>query len=384
MEFIAISWLAMELTGRGYAVALVLIFGTIPGILFAPLVGVLVDRFNRQRLAVWMDVFRAVVIIAVPVLWWLGVLEPWHLYAMTFLTALGDVVFWPTRMSLVREIVPERLLLTANATTLASIQTGIVLGAASSGLFIALVPPIWALVFDALSYLLSAVSLLFMVYRPVQHLVEARASFLTDLRSGFAYIARHRELFFPYFIMLVMQTTPRAINTLLPPFSKDVLKVGAAGFGLIDASWAIGAVLGGLAIPVLVKRLRKTNLMIWGLFALSFAIITFAASQNLIWGMLSYLAMGFVMQTRVLYQTSAQEKTELEYQGRVHSSFSTLFSIASLGIYMLMGYLGEIVSLGWLYVLQAAIIALAAVTALCVLFRELKFGSQTLGESFKS
>jgi MFS transporter, DHA3 family, macrolide efflux protein len=48
---------------------------TLPGILFAPLVGVLVDRFNRRTLAALMDVFRAVVIIAIPILWWLYVLQ---------------------------------------------------------------------------------------------------------------------------------------------------------------------------------------------------------------------------------------------------------------------------------------------------------------------
>jgi Transmembrane secretion effector len=106
----------------------------------------------------------------------------------------GDVVFWPTRLAIVREIVPERLLLTANATTLAALQTGIGLGAASSGLFIALVPPIWALVVDALSYLFSALFLGPMAYQSLRKQVTSKFTFLTDLRSGFRYILEHKEL----------------------------------------------------------------------------------------------------------------------------------------------------------------------------------------------
>jgi MFS transporter, DHA3 family, macrolide efflux protein len=90
MQFIATSWLATELSGQGYAAALVLIAQTVPALLLGPFLGVLSDRIKRQHLAVALDLLRALALLLVPLAAWAGSLQLWQLYAVTFVTALGD------------------------------------------------------------------------------------------------------------------------------------------------------------------------------------------------------------------------------------------------------------------------------------------------------
>ncbi|MGB8957253.1 MAG: MFS transporter, partial [Tumebacillaceae bacterium] len=128
MQYVANSWLALQLTGSNASVAIVLLCSTIPGILLSPMIGVLVDRFDRKYLAVCTDAFRALVLIAVPILFMFDLLRPWHLYAMAMLVAIGDQIYSPSAMALVREIMPKDQLLNANSTTGVGNQIGALVG----------------------------------------------------------------------------------------------------------------------------------------------------------------------------------------------------------------------------------------------------------------
>src|SRR5512135_418155 len=159
MQFIATSWLVLHLSGANHSVAVVLVCSALPGVLLSPFIGVLVDRVDRRRLAAAVDGTRALVLLAVVALWFLGVLRPWHLYLMTFLVAAGDQVWTVATMALVREVVPPALLLPANAATSAAVQSGTLLGAAASGAVMVLLSPIAVMVLNGASFAFSALCL---------------------------------------------------------------------------------------------------------------------------------------------------------------------------------------------------------------------------------
>nr|WP_237565113.1 MFS transporter [Parageobacillus thermoglucosidasius] len=136
MQFIANSWLAIKLTRASFSVAVVLVCAAIPGILLSPFIGVFVDRWDRRLLSVYMDLFRAAIVLTIPIFWWLGQLQPWHLYAMAFFVALGDQVYNPSTMALIREVIPKEMLLSANSFSSIANQIGGLIGASMAGLII--------------------------------------------------------------------------------------------------------------------------------------------------------------------------------------------------------------------------------------------------------
>jgi MFS transporter, DHA3 family, macrolide efflux protein len=333
-----------HLTGKGYASALVLIASTIPGILLAPFAGVLADRIERRKLVAIMDVFRAFVLLSIPLLYWLGTLEAWHLYAMSFLVALGDAIHQPARSGLVREIVPKDRLLEANTTSMTGIQLGMVLGAGSSGLVLAAFAPPVVMLINAISFLLAGILILRLRAHHVPKPEVTRVTFFEDLRLGWAYIRSHPGLLFPYTVSLALGSTAQIMNALLVPFVRNVLKLPASALGPIDAAWAVGAVIAGLLMANLTQRFSRSQLMVAGPACLSLSIMFNSQANGLWMAILGDGLMGFFTRTNVLYRTTIQERTKLEFQGRVESTFGILTSMIFLGLYSAMGAAQESIS----------------------------------------
>lgn len=374
MQFIATGWLAMELTGSSSSVAYVLIATSLPGIVLSPFIGAVADRFDRKWIAVVSDLFRALVLIGLPILWWLGSLEAWHLYLAAFLVAFGDELYAPAAMSLMREVLPPSMLLYANSTNTIAMQAGALVGAGIGGVIISLSSSIMVMLINAASFLVSALCIVMIrkgIVRPKETASSMKGGlriFWNEIVQGLSYIkGRHGILFF-YMMIFFIRMSLYTINVLLAPFAKDVLKVGAMGFGYIDASFAIGAVAGNILLPHATRVRGNSFVMVLGLAGTAAAILLFGFSPNLAAAMFIYFALGVFFQVGVLYLTRAQEATELSYQGRVHATFNMAFSMLSLGIYLGMAYLMEMYSFRLLYVVQGAIVAIAALLAYRVLY----------------
>ena len=203
-----------------------------------------------------------------------------------------------------------------------------------------------------------------------QHLLPAHEyrqllvrALYSQLRQGIEYFRQHLDIMFNYVMLLFLFSTVRTMNILLAPFAKNELKVGAEGFGYIQAAFAVGAIAGGFLLPQVSRLYGANRTMSVTVWTLSASIILFATSSSLWMAILGYFLIGLTIQVRVLYLTEAQNSTDINYQGRVYSLFSTLMSLVSLAIYTVMGLLGEVVSQRWLYILQGLLIATSIVLA---------------------
>lgn len=377
MQFIANSWLAMELTGKGHSVAFVLVATSLPGILLSPFIGIYVDRFDRKLLAVATDVFRALMLLVVPALWYLGLLQPWHLYLMSFFIALGDEIYAPTVMGLIREVIPPEMLLYANSTTTIALQIGMLAGAALGGVIIHFTSPIAVMFINAVTFVFSGICIWFMRkgrVLPKTTVAQTKGfrQFIEELWEGIGYIRVHTQIIVLYTMMAFIRSTLYAINVLLAPFAKNVIKVGAVGFGYIDAAFAIGAIAGNFLLPIVTRLLGAPQTLTVGMWAIGACLYLFAASQGLFMAMVSYFLLGVAFQVGVLYMTRAQQNTDLSYQGRVHSTFNTIFAIISLAVYLAMGFLGEQIPIRTLYVFQGSLMAVSGLIAFQWIYRKWK------------
>ena len=66
MVFIAIPWIALELAGSAATSGLVVAITGIPGLIFAPFIGSVIDRFGRKRTAVWIEFLTAFTALLIP------------------------------------------------------------------------------------------------------------------------------------------------------------------------------------------------------------------------------------------------------------------------------------------------------------------------------
>jgi hypothetical protein len=241
--FVALVWQVYDLSGSPTALSLVGVAWTLPLALFVLLGGVVTDRVERRRVMIAADLVRALAVAVIGVLSLSGAIELWHLVVMAALFGTGDAFFGPAFTSIVPQIVPRELLLQANALDQFVRPLGfMLLGPALGGWIVATFGPGEAFVFDAGTFLVSALALAFLSPRPLAVREEA-TSLLRDVREGFGFVRARPWLWATLVaaaIFLLAYWGP--IDVLVPYRVRNELGGDAGDYGLILAFGGLGSI----------------------------------------------------------------------------------------------------------------------------------------------
>ncbi len=188
--------------------------------------------------------------------------------------------------------------------------------------------------------------------------------------TGGRYLLKSKELIALYSMQFLFLVTLYTTNVLLPLFVQRAMRMGAREFGLIDAAWAAGAVIGGL---VILRNRRKADSTVWmggSMLALSISVAVFATSRSLLAAEFGYICMGLAFAAgKIAIDSRIQLKTPVDLQGRTRSFASLAIAIASLFIYLAVGYIGDIANIRGIYAVIAILLAFSAFTVLYIHMR---------------
>jgi MFS family permease len=323
------------MTGSPRAVALVLFTGAIPGVFLGPFIGVAIDRFPRRWVFVAADLTSVTVLAAATALVVTGHLRTWEVFVMVFMLGLTQSTAIPTGTTLVREVVPVEKLLAANSTTGVSVQLGNVVGTAIGGLIIEASSVAWVLGINLISFAASA---LFIAGVRTDRVIvreqgEGWRATIGRSAAGLRYLRKNPATLPSYALVLLLFAVLYMMNTLVAPFATNVLNVGAGGMGLIDAMFAVGAILGGLVLPLLTARMNRDRLAGFGVVGMGAALLLLSTSGGLAEPMLFYTIAGFNFQAFYIFRTRVQEKVPVDIQGRVMALLITSVGLASMLVY---------------------------------------------------
>jgi DHA3 family tetracycline resistance protein-like MFS transporter len=244
--FVALAWQVYEISNVPTALSLVGLAWTLPLILFVLIGGVFSDRYDRRWLMVGADLIRAAAIGLLGLLSIADVLEIWHILLLIAAVGIGDAFFNPASTAIVPDLVPERLLPQANALgSLVRPLTSRLIGPAIGGLTVAAVGSGAAFLVDATSFLLSAVAVAAIRYRPRSKTVEHGArQALREVGEGLAYV-RSKPWIWATLIssMLSLLVFVGPEEVLLPFLVKNRLELGPDALGLIFAVGGVGAIV---------------------------------------------------------------------------------------------------------------------------------------------
>lgn len=367
MQFIGIAWLLTQLTGTTSSIGWLLAVSSLSGILFSPWIGILVDRWDRRLTCVGADLCRGAVILVIPALYDTHSLQIWMLYVVAFLVSIGDRFYLPATGGLVREIVPVEDLLPANALSNVCLQIGLLVGSGLGGLIVASFTPVLVMLLNTFSFGISA-ACTFSIRRGI-HLVQTTdkktSSVSRDFTAGIAYLRSHPYIISIAGLQLILFFALYTTNVLLPIFSASVLQVGSTGFGLIDAASAVGSILGGMLLLFVLHKVKSHLAVTPGMLLLSGSIAIFLTSRGLWQAMVGYLLMGlFYGITRISYDTMIQAIVPTHFQGRVKSTIAMIVACISFSVYLGVGYLGDLVSLRFIYLVVTIIILIGGLLSI--------------------
>jgi len=303
----------------------------VPQILFAPVAGVVADRFDRRAITALVTLLDVLVALALAVGTWFSLLTLPLLFVMAALHGVVRTFIGPAQSSIAPNIVPAPLMPRAIAIGAMSWQIGSVAGPALAGVLFAVNP--------ALPYAVSAALLLIAAIstariRPVPPPPgNAHTHPLRQIGDGMIYVWRDRFLLgcvsLDLFAVLLGGAT-----ALLPVYARDILTwhghpVGSYGLGLMRAMPSLGASAIGLIIARRPIEHDVGARMLLAVAVFGVATAGFGVSRNFILSLTLLAALGAADMVSVFIRnTLVQLHTPDAMRGRV-SSISGLAVSAS-------------------------------------------------------
>jgi MFS family permease len=326
MQVAALHWQIYVLTGSPLALGGIGLVRILPIICFSLLGGVAADTFDRRRTLLITQSLMTLVALILGILALTGTTTLPALYICTALGAAAIAFDNPARQSLIPSLVPKEHLPNAYAISSTGFQVATIVGPVLAGLIIGRVGLAWAYIANAVSFLAVITALLFLRYRQEPRTAEQTASGFSweSLKEGIAFV-RSTPILVATMTLDFWATFFSSAMALLPIFAKDILKVGAEGFGWLSACPAIGSLVSGITLTFLPPIRRQGLVLLWSVFLYGIATIGFGLSQS-IWLAGFFLAATGATDTvsTVIRQTVRQTVTPDHLRGRM-VSVSMLF-----------------------------------------------------------
>jgi MFS family permease len=327
MTRIATSWLIYRLTGSALLLGLVGFAGQIPSFLLAPVAGVLVDRWDRHRLLVVTQVLAMVQSAALAALALTGVINIWHVLALSLFQGLINAFDMPARQAFVVEMVESRAdLPNAIALNSSMVNAARLLGPSIGGVLIAAVGEGWCFLLDALSYLAVIASLLSMRLPRRERKSPAGAPILPELRAGWSSVAASPPIASILLLLSLVSLVGMPYTVLMPIVASTVLHGGPHTLGFLMAATGVGALSGAVYLASRPSVLGLGRLIPIAAALFGAGLIGFGLSRTLWLSLLLLLVtgLGFMVQMAAS-NTLLQTLVDDDKRGRVMSFYTMAF-----------------------------------------------------------
>ena len=281
MDFLAIGWIALELTDSPFLVGVVSFFRTFPLLLTGLFAGIIIDRFGRRRIVLTAQLLHASVAAMMALLFFLEMAVYWHLVISAF--AFGSLwsIDFPARRSLIPDLVGKEMTADAVMCEGIALNGGRVIGPLAAGFVLHLNGPFGCYL---LLLTVSLVSFTFLRLLPSGDLprdaVPTAESPWKQLREGLSYVRHHQVILAVILITMVLNYFCFPYLALLPVFVRDVLFQGPRELGLIGMATGIGALPGVLLIYRLKRVVSGGIIYSIGSIGFSLGLVAFAMSTS--------------------------------------------------------------------------------------------------------
>ncbi len=338
---VALYWFVYEITGSAISLALLGLCEATPRLILAPIFGVLVDRYERLRLLIWVQFVTTVPILTQVILYFLGVLEFWHILTLEIVHSTIRGINPSASQSLIRELVPKGEIMNAVALFSVAFNTARVIGPSVGGVLILWIGVGGCFLVHVVSLVISALEL-FLIRLPKRELGSGGKNFLREMKEGVQYIWQKPVILGSIGAAYILSVFVTTYQRFLPIFAKEILKVGPGGFGVLMSAPGIGAILSLTFIANLSDESRKETLL-WILVTIPPTfLILFCLSGSF---PLSVAILACVGAGQAGYRTMARVviQTEVPYglMGRAISVFQMDQGLRSVGS-MVMGTFASI------------------------------------------
>jgi len=336
----ALVWYLTKQTGSATVLATATLAAILPETLLSPLVGALVDRWNRRVVMIAADLSIAAATIVLAVLFATGTIQIWHIYVILMARSVGGIFHYSAMNASTALLVPSGQLQRVsgiNQTLRAAIN---IVSPPTGALLLGILPMQGILFIDVATAILGTLPLLFLsIPQPVREMDaegKHKTSVMQDMKEGFAYIWAWPSLLAIIIMALLANFLLTPTGSLMPLLVTKHFGLGALEFGLMDSIWAFGMVGGGILFSVWGGFKKKVATAMMGVIGIGLGILIVGlAPANMFWLAVAGMTLSGMMNpiTNGPLMAILQANIKPEMQGRVTGvviSLSTLMTPLSL------------------------------------------------------
>ncbi len=326
MEAVVLGWFVLTLTDSSFLVGLIWAARMSLNML-ALFAGAIADRVPRRRLLAAVEFMMATMGLVMLGLILSGLLDVWHIFAITVVVGMVRVFQMPSAQSLVADTLPQDRIRNGAAFNNVGMNIGMLMGPLVGGILFRVHGPAGAyMAITALYFLSGWITLLIKGVGGTASL--KRESVLRDVIMGLKYVKGEQVLWATLLLAVIIESSGWTFHTsLMPVFARDVLGTDSAGLGLLMFAFGMGALSLSLGLAMVPNMRHVGKLMILAVVVWHSSILVFAASQSF------YLSMAVLViigggwaSTQVFLLSALLQTTQTEYRGRV-------IGLRSLAIY---------------------------------------------------
>jgi DHA3 family macrolide efflux protein-like MFS transporter len=337
VQFALIWHLTVE-TGSATVLATASLVGMLPNIVLGPIIGTLVDRWDRRRIMLIADSVVALATLLLVALFALGAVEIWHIYTVMFIRSLASTFHGNAMSASTSLMVPvEQLTRIQGLNQL--INGGLNVVAAPLGaLLLGMLPMQAILSIDVITALFAILPLTFIhIPQPERNAVDAATTTVwTDFKAGLRYMISQPGLLIIGLMTVGINFTIIPAFSLLPLMIKNYFGGSVIHLSWVETAMGTGMILGGALLSIWGGFSRKMLTSMVGLMGMGVGtlILAFAPSSAI------FLAVGGAMLVGLMtpitmgpFFAVIQSTVEPDMQARILSLISSIGTgIAPLGL----------------------------------------------------
>ena len=376
LQMTVIGFIVFELTGSNFLLGLVSFMQAAPVLVLAPVVGVLVDHFERRHILATIYTIKAIALLALGTLSILGTLSVASIAVTVLIIGTAGTFSFPARSALIPNLVERDALQSAIATNSVLGTAARVSAPAAGGLILDVAGISVALLLGVGLYIPAALLITLVPLHSAAAATVARQPFTPqravrtfsgDLRDVAAFIRGNRMLRAALVNDIVPFMFGMSYVAILPAVAVVTLDGGASTLGLLHGVSGAGSFAGTLVAGILSGRGKRGRVIWISTLGWGFALLAIAAGSSLA-GILP--AIFFVGCFQALYivqnDTLVQLFTTDRFRGRVIAAQAMINGLTTIG-FLEIGLVSEATSISLALAIHG--VALVIMALITVLFR---------------
>ena len=322
----ALIWHLTVTTGSATVLATASLVGMLPQVVLGPIVGTLVDRWNRRIVMMVADTIIALATVGLAILFTLDIVEIWQIYVLMFVRSLAGGFHFPAMGASTSLMVPKE-----NLTRIQGINQMLngglnIISAPLGAIMLELLPMQGILAIDVITAI-AAIAPLFFIDVPKPERIQngdmgkiGQPSVWQDFQAGFRYVWAWPGLMIIGAMAVVINFLLTPAFSLLPLLVKDYFGGNAMQLGWVNSAVGIGVILGGLMLSVWGGFERRVITSMVGLAGMGIGtlVMSQAPSSTILWAVLAAFIVGFMQPiTNGPILAIMQTVVDPDMQGRV-------------------------------------------------------------------